>query len=271
MPPPEERDVRVLVEHRHQLVELRTRAKNGLQAMALGYGLRRRGRLWSARGRKELEKIPLREGMARRRRDLTQLLDQLSVWIKELDQRIAEEVARREDAQRLMTHPGIGTQTALATVLILGLERHGFRPLEAVIAVLVGVVSGCYVIETILDRPDWLQVLPHAVIPGFAGTESVLLATGILGATVMPHVIYLHSALTQNRIVPESDDEARRLMRYTRVDVVVAMTIAGLINMAMLIMAAVGLLGDWLLGRNRSALEMVAGAAAARRRARCSS
>ncbi len=120
LPPPEERDVRVLVEHRHQLVELRTRAKNGLQAMALSYGLRRRGRLWSKAGQEELERIPLREGMGRRRQDLVQLVRQLGVWIKELDQRIAQEVARREDAQRLMTHPGVGAQTALATVLVLG-------------------------------------------------------------------------------------------------------------------------------------------------------
>ena len=120
LPPAEERDVRVLVEHRHQLVELRTRAKNGLQAMALSYGLRRRGRLWSKAGQEELEKIPLREGMGRRRQDLVQLVRQLGVWIKELDQRIAQEVERREDAQRLMTHPGVGAQTALATVLVLG-------------------------------------------------------------------------------------------------------------------------------------------------------
>jgi transposase len=120
LPSAEERDVRVLLEHRHQLVELRTRAKNGLQAMALSYGLRRRGRLWSERGQEELQKIPLREGMARRRRDLVQLTQQLSTWIQELDQRIAEEVSRRPDAQRLMTHPGVGAQTALATVLVLG-------------------------------------------------------------------------------------------------------------------------------------------------------
>jgi transposase len=120
LPPAAERDVRVLVEHRHQLVELRTRAKNGLQAMALSYGLRRRGRLWSEAGREELQKLPLREGMARRRADLLNLLAQLSVWIKELDQRIEQEVARREDAQRLMTHPGVGPLTALGTVLVLG-------------------------------------------------------------------------------------------------------------------------------------------------------
>jgi manganese transport protein len=75
-------------------------------------------------------------------------------------------------------------------------------------------------------------------VPQFAGSESVLLAVGILGATVMPHVIYLHSALTQGRIVPNSDDEARRLYRYTRIDVGIAMTIAGLINVSMLVMAA---------------------------------
>ena len=120
LPAAEERDVRVLVEHRHQLVELRTRAQNGLQAIALGYGLRRRGRLWSKAGQQELQKIPLREGMGRRREDLLRLVRQLSTWIKELDQRIEEEVARREDARRLMTHPGVGPQTALATVLVLG-------------------------------------------------------------------------------------------------------------------------------------------------------
>jgi transposase len=120
VPPAEERDVRVWIEHRHQLVELRTRAQNGLQAIALSYGLRRRQRLWSKAGQQQLQKIPLREGMARRREDLTKLMRQLNAWIKELDQRIEEEVARREDARRLMTHPGVGPQTALATVLVLG-------------------------------------------------------------------------------------------------------------------------------------------------------
>jgi transposase len=120
LPGAEERDVRVLVEHRHQLVQLRTRAQNGLQAIALSYGLRRRHRLWSRAGQEELQKLPLREGMGRRRQDLVELVRQLSTWIKQLDQRIAQEVARREDAQRLMTHPGVGAQTALATVLVLG-------------------------------------------------------------------------------------------------------------------------------------------------------
>ena len=75
-------------------------------------------------------------------------------------------------------------------------------------------------------------------IPSFSGTESILLATGILGATVMPHVIYLHSALTQNRIPARDDGERRRLLRFQRIDVVIAMGIAGAINMSMLIIAA---------------------------------
>ena len=120
LPSAEERDVRVLLEHRHQLVELRTRAQNGLQAIALSYGLRRRRRLWSERGQEELKELPLREGMGRRRADLLRLVRQLNIWVQELDGRIELEVAQREEAQRLMTHPGVGPQTALATVLVLG-------------------------------------------------------------------------------------------------------------------------------------------------------
>src|SRR6266498_348579 len=128
--------------------------------------------------------------------------------------------------------------TAVAAFLILGLQRFGFRPFEAVIVVLVGMIGVCYLGELFLAHPPLGTVGIHAIKPEFAGSESVLLAVGILGATVMPHVIYLHSALMQDRVVPESDGEARRLMRYTRVDVVIAMSLAGLINMAMLIMAA---------------------------------
>src|SRR5512136_188465 len=93
-----------------------------------------------------------------------------------------------------------GIITAILTFLILGLQRYGFRPLEVVIGVFVGLVAACYLVETILDRPDWGQVASHAIVPQFAGTGSVLLAAGILGATVMPHAIFLHSSLTQDRI-----------------------------------------------------------------------
>jgi manganese transport protein len=128
--------------------------------------------------------------------------------------------------------------TAVGAFLILGLQRFGFRPLEAVIAALVLVIGFCYVTELFKSNPDAGQVVRHAVVPSFQGKESVLLAVGILGATVMPHVIWLHSALTQDRIVPENEEQARRLMRFTVVDVVIAMALAGLINGAMLVMAA---------------------------------
>jgi manganese transport protein len=131
-----------------------------------------------------------------------------------------------------------GLLAAVTTIVILGLERYGFRPLEAVITAMVGVVGVCYVIETILDRPDWGNVVHHALVPGFSGSESVLLATGILGATVMPHVVFLHSALTQSRIVVSDPAQQRRLFHYELIDVFVAMTIAGLVNGAMLIMSA---------------------------------
>ncbi len=129
--------------------------------------------------------------------------------------------------------------TAVTTFIILGLERRGFRPLEAVITALVGVIAVCYLFETILDRPDMAQVAFHAVVPQFAGLESVLLATGILGATVMPHVIFLHSSLTQNRIPTKNVGELKRLFRFQLIDVTIAMGIAGgLVNAAMLIMAS---------------------------------
>jgi manganese transport protein len=128
--------------------------------------------------------------------------------------------------------------TGIATYFILLLERRGFRPLEAVISVLVGVIAVSYVIETFFSRPNWGQVGFHAVVPWLGGTQSILFSVGIIGATVMPHVIYLHSSLTQQRIIPRSEQEARRIFRWSIPDVVIAMGLAGLVNMAMLYMAA---------------------------------
>jgi manganese transport protein len=126
----------------------------------------------------------------------------------------------------------------LLTLVVLLLEHGGFRPLEALITGLVGVVAVCFLIETILDRPEWRVVAFHAVVPQFSGVESILLATGILGATVMPHAIFLHSGLTQGRIVTRDPVKLRRLFHFELVDVLIAMGIAGAVNMAMLIMAA---------------------------------
>jgi manganese transport protein len=131
-----------------------------------------------------------------------------------------------------------GLLTAAATFAILTLQRLGFRPLEAVIAALVGVIAASYAIETVLARPDAGQVAFHTIVPLLDGKDSMLLAVGILGATVMPHVIYLHSALTQGRIRPRNQREARRIFRFEQIDIWIAMGLAGLINGAMLLMAA---------------------------------
>ena len=128
--------------------------------------------------------------------------------------------------------------TGATTLIILALERRGFRTLEAVIASLVGVIAVSYVIETVLDRPSWMAVAHSVLHPALGGTEAVLLAVGILGATVMPHVIFLHSSLTQSRIVTRNEKQARQLFRFELLDVVIAMSIAGLVNAAMLVMAA---------------------------------
>jgi manganese transport protein len=131
-----------------------------------------------------------------------------------------------------------GMLTAVITFLMLGIERYGFRPMEAVISAFVGVIALCYLAETIIVRPQWGTVLGGMFIPRFQGAESVLLAAGILGATVMPHAIYLHSALTKGRIVSKDPGHLKRLFRFEITDVCIAMSIAGLVNMAILVMAA---------------------------------
>ncbi|MGB6521866.1 MAG: Nramp family divalent metal transporter [Candidatus Cybelea sp.] len=128
--------------------------------------------------------------------------------------------------------------TGVVTYAILALHRFGFRTMEVLIGSFVGVIAICYVVETLLSRPNWHQVLYHSVVPWIGGSQSLLLAVGIVGATVMPHAIYLHSALTQDRVVPKERGDARRIVRYSYVDVVVALTIAGLVNLSMMYMAA---------------------------------
>src|SRR5215218_9526966 len=121
---------------------------------------------------------------------------------------------------------------------ILGLQQMGFRRLEAGIAALAGVVLLCFGFEIFYAKPGAGDVASHLFVPGFSGTESILLATGIIGATVMPHVVYLHSALTQRRIVGRTDDEKRRILRFEKIDVVLAMSLAGIVNLSMMVMAA---------------------------------
>lgn len=167
-----------------------------------------------------------------------------------------------------------GLITGVATFAILYLQRYGFRPLEAVIVGLVGVIASTYLVETFLARPNLAEVGYHAIVPSLSGPHSVMLAVGILGATVMPHVIYLHSSLTKNRVRPRNRHEARSIFRFEQIDVWLAMGIAGLINAAMMLVAAAAFFGHGqtnvasldtayrtltpLLGRSASALFGVA-------------
>jgi len=131
-----------------------------------------------------------------------------------------------------------GLLTAAITFLILGLERYGFRPLEAVITGFLAIIAICYVVELFLVKPEWAAVLHSTFVPHFTNTESILLATGILGATVMPHAIFLHSSLTQGRIVVKKPQQQKLLFRFEIIDVVIAMAIASSVNAAMLITAS---------------------------------
>jgi manganese transport protein len=140
-----------------------------------------------------------------------------------------------------------GLITAVAAFGILALQGMGYRRFEAVIAGLLGLIILGFLYDTLSIGFDTGEAA-KGFIPGFAGTDSILLATGILGATVMPHVIYLHSALTQNRIPVTDDAERKRLLRFQRIDVTLAMGIAGLVNMSMLVIAASLFHGHGLLG-----------------------
>ena len=131
-----------------------------------------------------------------------------------------------------------GLLTAIATFLVLALQRYGFRPFEAIISTMIGIVAVAYLIEILLVKPEPAQVLSSLFIPHFGNREGVLLAAGIVGATVMPHVIFLHSALTQGRMIVKDIDKLKRLFRFEVMDVAIAMSIAGAVNAAMLIMAA---------------------------------
>jgi manganese transport protein len=134
-----------------------------------------------------------------------------------------------------MFHAGL--ITAVIAFGILGLQGRGYRKFEIVIIGFLGVIILGFLYDTLRIGFDSGEAA-RGFIPGFAGTESVLLATGILGATVMPHVIYLHSALTQHRFNPRDDEEKRSLLRFQRIDVSIAMGLAGLVNMSMLVIAA---------------------------------
>lgn len=124
--------------------------------------------------------------------------------------------------------------TGIATFLILGLQRRGQKPLELVIGALLLFVAAAYIVELVFSRPSVAGLAQGMLLPELPTQDAVVLAAGVLGATIMPHVIYLHSSLTQN------GSKGSRAERYasTKLDVAIAMTIAGFVNLAMMATAA---------------------------------
>ena len=116
--------------------------------------------------------------------------------------------------------------------------QRGFRPLELIIGGFIAVIALCYVIEMFIAPVDWAAAAAHAVVPGIADPDALLLTVGIIGATVMPHALYLHSGLMQSRIPPRSEAEKGRIVRISNREVVIALAIAGAVNMAMVMMAS---------------------------------
>jgi manganese transport protein len=121
---------------------------------------------------------------------------------------------------------------------LLTFQSRGFRPIELIITGFVGIISVSYLIELFIAPPAWGQFFYHSVVPQLSGPDSVTLAVGIVGATVMPHAIYLHSAMMTDRVQARTEGERRRLIGYSNIEVLVALSLAGLVNMAMVAMAA---------------------------------
>jgi manganese transport protein len=130
------------------------------------------------------------------------------------------------------------TLTALVTYGILMVESSGFRPVELIIGSLVGIIGLCYLIEVFIAPVDWSSAALHSIVPQIADAQALVLAVGILGATVMPHAVYLHSGLTQSRMPVRNDNERRMVLKFSNQEVIIALAIAGVINMAMVMMAS---------------------------------
>ncbi len=128
--------------------------------------------------------------------------------------------------------------TAVVTYGILMFENSGFRPVELIIGSLVGIIGLCYLIEMFIAPVDWSAAALHTVLPQLADGEALLLAVGIIGATVMPHAVFLHSGLMQARTPVHDDNERRKVLRFSNQEVIIALVTAGLVNMAMVMMAS---------------------------------
>ena len=128
--------------------------------------------------------------------------------------------------------------TAVVTYGILMFEGRGFRPIELIIGSMVSLIALCYIVELFIVPVDWAAAAVATFVPQIPDAQALLLAVGIIGATVMPHAVYLHSGLTQARMPVRNDDERRRVLRFSNQEVVIALAVAGLVNMAMVIMAS---------------------------------
>jgi manganese transport protein len=128
--------------------------------------------------------------------------------------------------------------TAIVTYGILMFESRGFRPLELIVGSLVSLIGLCYLVEIFIAPVDWGAAALHSVVPKLADGGALLLAVGIIGATVMPHAVYLHSGLTQGRLPVRDTQERRKVLRFSNQEVIIALAVAGLVNMAMVMMAS---------------------------------
>ncbi len=164
--------------------------------------------------------------------------------------------------------PIAGLITAVVAFGILALDQRGYRRFELAIMSLLGLVLLGFAYDLIAVHPN-AAGLAHGLVPGFGSSDGLLLAVGIIGATVMPHVVYLHSALTKDRVTCRDDSERRALLRFQRADVVVALGTAGLVNLAMLVVAAAlfrtaghAATTDWIQAAHADLGRLVGGGAA---------
>ena len=128
--------------------------------------------------------------------------------------------------------------TAIITYAILIFESRGFRPMELIIGAMVGIIGLCYLAELFITPVDWPAAIADMVSGDLPDSAALTIAVGIIGATVMPHAIYLHSGLMQSRGVVRNDADKRRVLRFSNTEVVLALAVAGMVNMAMVIRAA---------------------------------
>jgi len=194
VPSPENRDLRQLLWHRHRMVQMRTRIMNQLQALAMNEGKRWKSKLWSKQGRAEFEKLALGPWASRRRRELLELLDRLNPSIEELTTAVQQEVNKRPEALRLMTHPGVGPITALAFVLIIGTPERFTRGKQ------IGTYVGMIPTE---DSSADKQRLGHISKQGSSLLRYLLVEAAQAATRFNPHWRrrYIHLAMRRHRSI----------------------------------------------------------------------